>query len=100
MCSNSKVTILESRFFRYANEKPKYSKKDDTKNWNEETDRIIRGAKLATMVPPKKVESEDKPRYNSFGVFYYNDLNTVTKNIENTLDDMIDNINQVINLVK
>lgn len=52
------------------------------------------------MVPPKKVESEDKPRYNSFGVFYYNDLNTVTKNIENTLDDMIDNINQVINLVK
>ena len=56
--------------------------------------------KLATMVPPKKVESEDKPRYNSFGVFYYNDLNTVTKNIENTLDDMIDNINQVINLVK
>ena len=49
---------------------------------------------------PKKVESEDKPRYNSFGVFYYNDLNNVTKNIDKTLDDMIDNINQVINLVK
>lgn len=55
---------------------------------------------LQLWFPPKKVESEDKPRYNSFGVFYYNDLNTVTKNIENTLDDMIDNINQVINLVK
>lgn len=80
--------------------KPKYSKKDDTKNWNEETDRIIREAKLETMVPPKKVESEDKPRYKSFGVFYYNDLNNVTKNIEKTLDDMIDKIDQVINLVK
>lgn len=75
-------------------------KKHDTKNWNEETDRIIRGAKLATMVPPKKVESEDKPRYKSFGVFYYNDLNNVTKNIDKTLDDMIDNINKVIVLVK
>ena len=91
---------LRAGFLDMLTKKPKYSKKDDTKNWNEETDRIIRGAKLATMVPPKKVESEDKPRYNSFGVFYYNDLNTVTKNIENTLDDMIDNINQVINLVK
>ena len=91
---------LRAGFLDMLSKKPKYSKKDDTKNWNEETDRIIRGAKLATMVPPKKVESEDKPRYNSFGVFYYNDLNTVTKNIENTLDDMIDNINQVINLVK
>lgn len=52
------------------------------------------------MVPPKKVESEDKPRYKSFGVFYYNDLNNVTKNIDKTLDDMIDNINKVIVLVK
>lgn len=91
---------LRAGFLDMLSKKPKYSKEHDTKNWNEETDRIIRGAKLATMVPPKKVESEDKPRYNSFGVFYYNDLNTVTKNIENTLDDMIDNINQVINLVK
>lgn len=91
---------LRAGFLDMLSKKPKYSKKHDTKNWNEETDRIIRGAKLATMVPPKKVESEDKPRYNSFGVFYYNDLNTVTKNIENTLDDMIDKINQVINLVK
>lgn len=91
---------LRAGFLDMLSKKPKYSKKHDTKNWNEETDWIIRGAKLATMVPPKKVESEDKPRYNSFGVFYYNDLNTVTKNIENTLDDMIDKINQVINLVK
>lgn len=91
---------LRAGFLDMLSKKPKYSKKHNTKNWNEETDRIIRGAKLATMVPPKKVESEDKPRYNSFGVFYYNDLNTVTKNIENTLDDMIDKINQVINLVK
>ena len=91
---------LRAGFLDMLSKKPKYSKKHDTKNWNEETDRIIRGAKLATMVPPKKVESEDKPRYNSFGVFYYNDLNTVTKNIENTLDDMIDKIDQVINLVK
>ena len=91
---------LRAGFLDMLSKKPKYSKKDDTKNWNEETDRIIREAKLETMVPPKKVESEDKPRYNSFGVFYYNDLNTVTKNIENTLDDMIDKIDQVINLVK
>ena len=91
---------LRAGFLDMLSKKPKYSKEHDTKNWNEETDRIIRGAKLATMVPPKKVESEDKPRYNSFGVFYYNDLNTVTKNIENTLDDMIDKIDQVINLVK
>ena len=91
---------LRAGFLDMLSKKPKYSKKHNTKNWNEETDRIIRGAKLATMVPPKKVESEDKPRYNSFVVFYYNDLNTVTKNIENTLDDMIDKINQVINLVK
>lgn len=91
---------LRAGFLDMLSKKPKYSKKHDTKNWNEETDRIIREAKLETMVPPKKVESEDKPRYNSFGVFYYNDLNTVTKNIENTLDDMIDKINQVINLVK
>lgn len=91
---------LRAGFLDMLTKKPKYSKKDDTKNWNEETDRIIRGAKLATMVPPKKVESEDKPRYNSFGVFYYNDLNTVTKNIDKTLDDMIDNINKVIVLVK
>ena len=88
------------RLLDMLSKKPKYSKKHDTKNWNEETDRIIRGAKLATMVPPKKVESEDKPRYNSFGVFYYNDLNNVTKNIDKTLDDMIDNINKVIVLVK
>ena len=91
---------LRAGFLDMLSKKPKYSKKHDTKNWNEETDRIIREAKLETMVPPKKVESEDKPRYNSFGVFYYNDLNTVTKNIENTLDDMIDKIDQVINLVK
>lgn len=91
---------LRAGFLDMLSKKTKYSKKDDTKNWNEETDRIIREAKLETMVPPKKVESEDKPRYNSFGVFYYNDLNTVTKNIENTLDDMIDKIDQVINLVK
>ena len=91
---------LRAGFLDMLSKKPKYSKKDDTKNWNEETDRIIREAKLETMVPPKKVESEDKPRYNSFGVFYYNDLNNVTKNIDKTLDDMIDNINQVINLVK
>ena len=91
---------LRAGFLDMLSKKPKYSKKHDTKNWNEETDRIIREAKLETMVPPKKVESEDKPRYNSFGVFYYNDLNTITKNIENTLDDMIDKIDQVINLVK
>ena len=91
---------LRAGFLDMLSKKPKYSKEHDTKNWNEETDRIIREAKLETMVPPKKVESEDKPRYNSFGVFYYNDLNTVTKNIENTLDDMIDKIDQVINLVK
>ena len=91
---------LRAGFLDMFSKKPKYSKKHDTKNWNEETDRIIREAKLETMVPPKKVESEDKPRYNSFGVFYYNDLNTITKNIENTLDDMIDKIDQVINLVK
>ena len=91
---------LRAGFLDMLSKKPKYSKKHDTKNWNEETDRIIRGAKLATMVPPKKVESEDKPRYKSFGVFYYNDLNNVTKNIDKTLDDMIDNINKVIVLVK
>lgn len=91
---------LRAGFLDMLSKKPKYSKKDDTKNWNEETDRIIREAKLETMVPPKKVESEDKPRYKSFGVFYYNDLNNVTKNIEKTLDDMIDKIDQVINLVK
>lgn len=91
---------LRAGFLDMLSKKPKYSKKHDTKNWNEETDRIIREAKLATMVPPKKVESEDKPRYKSFGVFYYNDLNNVTKNIDKTLDDMIDNINKVIVLVK
>lgn len=91
---------LRAGFLDMLSKKTKYSKKDDTKNWNEETDRIIREAKLETMVPPKKVESEDKPRYKSFGVFYYNDLNNVTKNIEKTLDDMIDKIDQVINLVK
>ncbi len=64
--------------------------------WNEYVEGFINNTcKLGDMIRPKVVNKETDALYNSYGNFYYNDLNDNTKPIGDTLQDMVDKIKEV-----
>ena len=82
------------------NKHPKYPKgKKYISKWNKYVkDFIDDTCLLGNIIHPKKdINEEEKALYNSYGIFYYNDLNDHIKNIGDTLKDMIETIKTVRN---
>ncbi len=66
---------------------PKFSKKTQLSKWNCEAKKAIKDAGLDKIVPEK--DSAGKALYKSYDRFYHNDLNSETKSIQETLEDMV-----------